>query len=90
MIYDDLKPEGIDALDIKQPHREIDIFVRDKARELKDKSKTVIIIPPNIHGIGSGPVNQITQQIPALIRFAIKNRFVSLKVLEIQIYLTIY
>jgi len=75
-IYDDLKPEDIDALDPNQPHRKIDIFVRDKAKELQDKSKTVIILPPNIYGIGTGPVNQISIQTPSLIRFALKYRFV--------------
>jgi len=74
-IYDDLKPEDIDALDPNQPHRKIDIFVRDKAKELQDKSKTVIILPPNIYGIGTGPVNQISIQTPSLIRFALKYRF---------------
>jgi len=74
-IYDDLNPGEIDKLDPKQPHREIDIFVRDKANELKDKSKTSIIIPPNIYGVGTGPVNQISIQTPTLIRFAIKHKF---------------
>ena len=76
-IFDDLKPEEIDDLDPKQPHRGIDILVRDKAKQLAAKAKTAIILPPNIYGIGSGPVNQISIQTPALIRFALKHRIVS-------------
>lgn len=74
-IYDDLKQEEIDTLDLKQPHRVIDVHVRDEAKKLGDKSKTVIIVPPNIYGVGSGPVNQISIQIPILIRFALKHKF---------------
>jgi len=74
-IYDDLKPEDIDALDPNQPHRKVDIFVRDNAKELQGKSKTAIIIPPNIYGVGTGPVNQISIQTPTLIRFALKHKF---------------
>jgi len=73
-IYDDLRPEEIDGLDPSQPHRGIDILVREKAKELHAKAKTAIVIPPNIYGVGSGPVNQISIQTPALIRFALKNR----------------
>jgi hypothetical protein len=79
-IYDDTKPEEIDDLDPNQPHRGVDIFVRDKGKELKDKGKFTIVIPPNIHGVGTGPVNRISIQIPMLIRFAIKHRIVSLAV----------
>lgn len=72
-----IKPEEIDTLDIKQPHREIDVFVRDSVKKLGAKSNTAIIIPPNIYGIGTGPVKVISQQIPELIRFGIKHHFVS-------------
>jgi len=74
-IYDDHQPEDIDALDPNQPHRKIDIFVRDKAKEFQNKCKTAIILPPNIYGLGSGPVHEISIQTPTLIRFAIKHRF---------------
>ena len=87
-IYDDVKPEDIDALDSNQPHRKVDIFVRDKAKEFQSKSKTVIIIPPNIYGVGTGPVNQISIQTPTLIRFALKHKFVSLRAGREQLLLT--
>jgi len=74
-IYDDTKAEDIDALDLNQPHRKIDVFVRDKAKEFQNRSKTAIILPPNIYGLGLGPVHQISIQTPTLIRFALKHRF---------------
>ncbi|KZS98417.1 NAD(P)-binding protein [Sistotremastrum niveocremeum HHB9708] len=74
-IHNDLHPKSIDGLDEKQPHRDVDIFVRDAAKTLGNKATVAIIIPPLIYGIGTGPGKKVTDQIPALIRFAIKNKF---------------
>lgn len=76
-IYSDLRPEDIDALDPKAPHREVDLAVSAAARDASLKNARIgIILPPLIYGVGTGPFNKLSIQSPALIRSAIKRGYV--------------
>ena len=78
-IYSDLDQKAIDAVPDTQFHRNVDTYIRQKVDSgtLYGKAKVAIIVPPTVYGIGSGPFKKTSIQLPFLIRFAIKNRFVN-------------
>lgn len=53
-IYSDIKPEDIEALDPKAPHREIDLVVSAAARDTSLNARIGIVLPPLIYGLGTG------------------------------------
>lgn len=60
-IYSDLKPEDIDALDPKAPHRETDLAVSSAARDPSLKNARIgIVLPPLIYGVGTGSVSLVS------------------------------
>ena len=68
-IYDDL--EGVSkvtSLPDDAPHRNVDILVLKAGTEQSDRIKTAIVCPSTIHGLGRGPSNKRSIQIPALVR----------------------
>ena len=71
--YSDLDPDKINSLADEQFHRNVDLFIINAA-EANPLLKTVIVIPPTIYGIGRGPFNHTSIQLPALIRAALKRR----------------
>ncbi|UJR08018.1 hypothetical protein I4U23_012296 [Adineta vaga] len=71
IIYNDLNPDQINALPDQQPHRDVDLVII-KSADANPLLKSVIVFPPLIYGIGSGPFNQTTIQLPLLIRAALK------------------
>jgi hypothetical protein len=74
-IYYDTKADDIDTLDPEAPHRPIDLVIRSATNELEGKAKITIILPPLIYGLGSGPFNRLSIQVPTLIRSAVKRGF---------------
>ncbi|CAE6470731.1 unnamed protein product [Rhizoctonia solani] len=77
----ELTPEGSkiwndnDISDIKnipptQPHRNVDLEIFE-AHE-REEIDAYIIAPSCIYGLGDGPVNKISQQVPRLIRAAVE------------------
>jgi nucleoside-diphosphate-sugar epimerase len=70
-VYNDLNPDQINGLADEQVHRNVDLIVM-KAGEANPLLKSVIVLPPTIYGIGLGPFNRTSIQIPALIRAALK------------------
>ncbi|KAK5400783.1 hypothetical protein LTR06_011243 [Exophiala xenobiotica] len=73
-VYDDEKPEEIDALPDSAPHRTIDLAIVKARKELGTKAKMAIMIPPVIYGLGCKG-NRLSIQLPTLTRFAIKHGF---------------
>ncbi|KAF9512445.1 hypothetical protein BS47DRAFT_1345371 [Hydnum rufescens UP504] len=72
-LWDDSKPEDIKAINIKQPHRQIDLAILDSAKN--NKFISYIIAPSIIYGVAHGnPGNKITVIQPAMIRLAIQRR----------------
>jgi nucleoside-diphosphate-sugar epimerase len=56
------------------PHRNIDKIVLE-AGALHPNVKTAIVAPPTIYGVGRGPVNQRSIQIPDLIKATLKQGY---------------
>ena len=72
--YPDDDPTAIDALADNAPHRPIDLTIVRAAKDLGDKAKIAIMIPPEIYGYN--PAHQrLSIQIPVLTRFALKHGY---------------
>lgn len=71
-IYEDDKPEAIDALPDSAPHRSIDLVIIKARKELAPHAKISIVLPPLIYGVGKES-GRISIQIPTMVRFAIKH-----------------
>jgi nucleoside-diphosphate-sugar epimerase len=73
-IYEDDKPEDIDAISDDAPHRKIDLAIVNAGKKLGSKAKLAIMIPPLIYGINSRE-KRLSIQLPTLIRFAMKHGY---------------
>ncbi|KAH7318945.1 hypothetical protein BKA65DRAFT_92718 [Rhexocercosporidium sp. MPI-PUGE-AT-0058] len=73
-IYEDDKPEAIDALPDSAPHRKIDLAILKKRKELGSKAKISIVLPPVVYGVGKAS-GRLSIQVPTLARFAIKHGY---------------
>lgn len=75
-IYTDKDPEDVDrSVPDTAPHREIDLAILKARKELGEKAKIVIILPPLIYGAGK-KVRRLTIQLPTMTRFALKHGYV--------------
>ena len=70
-LYNDLDPAHINTLPDEQLHRDVDLLVSNSA-EANPLLKAVIVLPPLIYGIGTGPFNRTSMQLPVLVRAALK------------------
>ncbi len=68
VVYDDLDLEPIKALPVTQIHKDVDdyIFANNEGYE------AIIVAPPTIYGVGTGPVNQRSIQIPVVTKAFLK------------------
>ena len=73
-IYYDNNRQEVDSLPDDAPHREIDLAIVNAQKELGEKAKIAIMIPPLIYGFNSDH-GRLTIQIPTLTRFALKHGF---------------
>jgi len=71
VVYSDLNPDQINGLPDEQIHRDVDLFIINSA-DANPLLKTVIVLPPLIYGIGTGPFNRTSIQLPILLRAALK------------------
>ncbi|CAF3814976.1 unnamed protein product [Adineta steineri] len=71
IVFSDLNPDQINGLADKQPHRNVDLLIINAA-DGNPLLKTAIVLPPTIYGIGTGPFNRDSVQLPLLVRAAIK------------------
>ncbi|KAI5476891.1 NmrA-like domain containing protein [Pseudohyphozyma bogoriensis] len=70
--YIDTKPEEIDALPDDAPHRNVDLLIKRAVEEGRlGEARVAIILPPLIFGIGTGPFNRISMQVPDWVRRSI-------------------
>lgn len=56
-IYTDETRDGVDSVPDNAPHREIDLAIVKAQRELGEKAKIAIMIPPLIYGCESQPLS---------------------------------
>ncbi|KAF8854890.1 NAD(P)-binding protein [Acephala macrosclerotiorum] len=73
-IYEDDKPEAIDALPDSAPHRSIDLAILKRRKEFGTHAKISIVLPPLIYGVGKAS-GRISIQIPTMVRFSIKHGY---------------
>lgn len=68
-IYDDIKNlSDITSMPDQAPHRITDKMVISAGTDHADRVKTAIVAPPTIYGVGRGPGNQRSIQVPDLIK----------------------
>jgi nucleoside-diphosphate-sugar epimerase len=73
-VYQDDKPQQIDALPDSAPHRLIDLTIVKARERLGNKAKLAIMIPPLVYGVTTRE-KRLSIQLPTLARFALKNGF---------------
>ncbi|EPY53056.1 NAD dependent epimerase/dehydratase [Schizosaccharomyces cryophilus OY26] len=73
MVFEDDKPEDIDALPDSAPHRTIDLAIVRRRKILGKRAKIAIMIPPVIYGVG--PPGRLSIQLPTLVRYALKHGY---------------
>ncbi|KAI1500325.1 hypothetical protein F5X99DRAFT_241491 [Biscogniauxia marginata] len=73
-VYHDNVRSEIDSVPDNAPHRQIDLAILKFHKQLAEKAKIAIIIPPTIHGLN--PINgRLSIQFPTLTRYALKHGF---------------
>ena len=73
IIYNDLTDlESIKSLINQYPNRAVDNFMFSAAEN--SSVKTALVVPPMIYGLGRGPVNQRSIQIPSLVNATLKRQ----------------
>ncbi|KAH7309839.1 hypothetical protein B0I35DRAFT_397995 [Stachybotrys elegans] len=74
--YDDL--DNVDRV-LNLPdtafHRDVDKIVLAEAAKNPAAVKVAVVCPPTIYGVGRGPVNQRSRQVPALVEATLKSGF---------------
>ncbi|KAI6861513.1 NAD dependent epimerase/dehydratase family protein [Hortaea werneckii] len=73
-VYHDNVKSEIDSVPDNAQHREIDLAITRAQKDLGDKAKIAIMIPPLIYGF-KPKHKRLTIQIPTLTRFALKNGY---------------
>jgi nucleoside-diphosphate-sugar epimerase len=73
-IYSDDNPADIDALPPTALHRNVDLLIVQAARELGNKARIAIIIPPVVYGFNPSH-KRLSMAMPVLVRFALKHGF---------------
>lgn len=73
VIYSDEEPDKINSLPDSADHRVVDLKILKAKKELGDKAKISIIMPPCIWGIGESPFNKHSQQVVAHEKAALKS-----------------
>jgi len=70
-VYSDLDPDKINSVADEQAHRDVDLLIINEA-QANPLLKSVIVLPPAIHGIGTGLFHRYSETLGALIRAALK------------------
>lgn len=67
-IFNDTDIESIHALPITQPHKDVDSFIFENNQNYD----SIIVAPPTIYGLGTGPFNRHSVQLPGLVKAFLK------------------
>ncbi|KAI4863550.1 NAD(P)-binding protein [Hypoxylon rubiginosum] len=70
-VYHDNIVSEVDSVPDDAPHRQIDLAIVKAQKQLAEKAKIAIMIPPTIHGLNPSH-GRLTIQIPTLTRYALK------------------
>ncbi|KAI2468000.1 NAD(P)-binding protein [Annulohypoxylon bovei var. microspora] len=73
-IYHDDAVSEVDSVPDDAPHRQIDLTIVRAQKQLSEKAKIAIIIPPLIYGFNPNH-GRLTIQIPTLTRYALKHGY---------------
>ncbi|KAK4703532.1 hypothetical protein P7C70_g2685, partial [Phenoliferia sp. Uapishka_3] len=78
-IYSDKRPDQIDARPEGSGHKAAHVLISNAVRKGKvGSAKVAIVMPPLIYGVGKGPFNKLSSQIPGLMRRSIADGHVSI------------
>jgi len=75
--YDDNDLATMNSMSPTAPHRPVDLAWYNASQELAGKVKIAIFIPATVFGIGTGPFNKISIQIPVKIKAALRDGYAS-------------
>lgn len=73
-VFDDERPELIDALPDTAPHRQIDLAILRGRQTLGTQAKIALVIPPVIYGVGHQD-GRLSIQLPTLARYSVKHGY---------------
>ncbi|ODM15522.1 hypothetical protein SI65_09125 [Aspergillus cristatus] len=73
-IFDDERPEQIDALPDTAPHRQIDLAILRGRQKLGSQAKIALVIPPVIYGVNQCD-GRLSIQLPTLARYSLKHGY---------------
>ncbi|KAI5476889.1 NmrA-like domain containing protein [Pseudohyphozyma bogoriensis] len=77
--YDDKNQGDVDALPESAPHRDVDLLIKNAVESGNlGKAKVGIILPPLIYGVGTGPFNKTSIQVPGWVCQSMKNKNVNI------------
>lgn len=73
-VFSDRSNDDVDSLPDTAWHRNVDLLIKRAvdSKKLEGKAKVAIILPPTIYGLGSGPFNRLSIDVPAWIRESLK------------------
>lgn len=70
-IFSDLDLKSINAIPLTKPHRDVDQYILENCSNVN----SIIVCPPTIYGLGTGPVHRQSVQIPWMIKACMKVGF---------------
>lgn len=73
ILHDD-KEQELNSIPDEAPHRNVDLLYLSFFKAHPKDLEMVIIAPPTIWGLGRGPDNIISQQVPQLVKIALREK----------------
>lgn len=79
-VFSDRTNADLDSLPDDAWHRDVDLLIKRAVdnKKLAGKAKVAIMLPPTIYGLGTGPFNRLSIDVPAWIRESLKEGQVKL------------
>ncbi|KAI2618298.1 NAD(P)-binding protein [Hypomontagnella submonticulosa] len=73
-VYQDNIVAEIDSLPIDAPHRNVDVPIIKFQRQIRERAKIAIMVPPDVYGFNPNH-GRLSIQIPTLTRYALKHGY---------------